>query len=109
MQPTTRPLCRFAAVYRELRVYSVRPGAMEAWVAEWRQHVYPLRLAFGFSVLAAWIVEGEDRFVWLVEYGGDDYAAANTAYYESPERHALDPDPARHLTATEHWPLHTVI
>jgi NIPSNAP len=109
MQPSRRPLCRFAAVYRELRVYTVRPGAMEAWVAEWREHVYPLRLQLGFSIPAAWVVEGGDRFVWLLEYDGDDYESANAAYYESPERQALDPDPARHLTATEHWPLRPVL
>jgi hypothetical protein len=96
-------------VYRELRVYTVKPGAMEAWVAEWREHVYPLRRAMGFSIPAAWVVEGEDRFVWLLEYDGDDYGAANAAYYDSPERQALDPDPARHLSATEHWPLQSVL
>ena len=38
------------------------------------------------------VVDGEDRFVWLLEYDGDDYQAANDAYYASPERRALDPD-----------------
>jgi hypothetical protein len=95
-------------VYRELRVYTVRPGAMEDWVTEWREYVYPLRRKLGFAIPAAWVVEGEDRFVWLLEYDGDDYEAANAAYYDSPERQALDPDPTRHLAATEHWPLQTV-
>jgi hypothetical protein len=108
MQSAFRRPCRFAAVYRELRVYTVKPGQMEVWVAEWREHVYPLRLKLGFSVPAAWVVDGEDRFVWLLEYDGDDYQAANDAYYASPERRALDPDPARHLAATEHWPLRSV-
>lgn len=96
-------------MYRELRVYTVKPGAMEAWVGEWREHVCPLRLKLGFTVPAAWVVEGENRFVWLLEYDGDDYESANAAYYESPERRALDPDPARHLTSTEHWPLRPVV
>jgi hypothetical protein len=109
MQSARQPPCRFAAVYRELRVYTVRPGAMEAWVSEWREHVYPLRLKLGFSIPSAWVVEGEDRFLWLLEYDGDDYESANAAYYESPERQALDPDPARHLAATEHWPLRPVV
>jgi hypothetical protein len=96
-------------VYRELRVYTVRPGAMDAWLCEWREHVYPLRLKLGFAIPAAWVVEGQDRFVWLLEYDGDDYEAANEAYYASPERQTLDPDPARHLSATEHWPLQPVL
>jgi hypothetical protein len=109
MQSARRRPCRFAAVYRELRVYTVQAGAMDAWVAEWRAHVYPLRVKLGFAVPAAWVVESEDRFVWLLEYEGDDYESANAAYYESPERQALDPDPARHLAATEHWPLRPVV
>jgi hypothetical protein len=96
-------------VYRELRVYTVKPGEMEAWVAEWREHVYPLRLKLGFAIPAAWVVDGEDRFVWLLEYDGDDYDAANDAYYGSVERQAVEPEPTRHLVATEHWPLRRVL
>jgi hypothetical protein len=54
-------------------------------------------------------VEDADRFVWLLGYDGDDYEGANEAYYASPERQALDPDPSRHLEATEHWPLQPVL
>jgi hypothetical protein len=54
-------------------VYTVKPGAMEDWVSEWRAHVYPLRLKLGFSIPEAWVVVGEDKFVWLLEYSGDAY------------------------------------
>lgn len=94
-------------MYRELRVYTVEPGAMETWISEWREHVYPLRRRLGFAIPAAWV--SGDRFVWLLEYDGDDYEAANKAYYAAPERRALEPDPARHLAATEHWPLRSVL
>lgn len=96
-------------MYRELRVYTIKPGVMEAWLAEWREHVFPLRLKLGFSIPAAWVVESENRFVWLLEYGGDDYEAANEAYYASPERQAVEPEPTRHLAATEHWPLRSIL
>lgn len=96
-------------MYRELRVYTVKPGAMGAWLAEWREHVYPLRLELGFSVPAAWVVEEANRFVWLLEYGGNDFEAANRAYYASPKRRAVEPDPARHLSAAEHWPLRSIL
>jgi hypothetical protein len=100
---------RFAAVYRELRVYTVRPGAMDTWVAEWLEHICPLRRSLGFSIPAAWVVEGADRFVWLLEYSGADYEAANQLYYDSPERQAVDPEPTRHLMNTEHWRLRSVL
>jgi hypothetical protein len=96
-------------VYVELRVYAVKPGAMDAWVAEWRELVVPLREQLGFSVPGAWVVDDEDRFVWLLAYDGDDYEAANEAYYASPERQSFDPEPTRHLQATEHWRLRSVL
>jgi hypothetical protein len=96
-------------VYRELRVYTVKHGAMEAWLGEWREQVYPLRLKLGFSIPAAWVVDAENRFIWVLEYDGDDFAAANDAYYASPERRAIDPDPARHLVAAEQWPLRAIV
>lgn len=96
-------------MHQELRVYTVKPGAMEAWVAEWREHVYPLRLKLGFSIPAAWVVEDENRFLWLLRYDRDDFEAANEAYYASSERQAVDPEPTRHLLATEHWPLRAVV
>ena len=85
----------------QLRVYRVKEGELDEWLAEWRDHVLPLRRAHGFEVLGPWVVRGENRFVWIIGHG--DFEAANEAYYASPERRALDPDPARHLAETEAW------
>ena len=82
----------------QLRLYRVEPGRMDDWVREWRDHIRPLREAKGFRVVGPWVGE-EDRFVWLI--GHDDFAAADAAYYSSPERAQLDPDPARLLVETE--------
>jgi hypothetical protein len=44
------------------------------------------------------VVEESSEFVWVIAYGGEGtFAEADAAYYASPERAALDPDPARHL------------
>ncbi len=87
----------------QLRVYDVEPGRMEDWVLEWRERILPLRRAAGFAVLGPWIVRGEDRFVWII--GHDDFETADAAYYASPERAALDPDPVRHLARMQQWLL----
>jgi hypothetical protein len=82
----------------QLRRYKVAPGQMEAWVGEWRERVRPLRETHGFEVLGAWVVEGSDEFVWVIASDGSrTFEEADAAYYASPERAALDPDPARHL------------
>ncbi len=85
----------------QLRMYRVKPGEMGEWLREWREGVLPLRRAQGFSVVGPWVGREEDLFVWLV--GHEDLEAANEGYYASPERQALDPDPARHLEKTETW------
>jgi hypothetical protein len=82
----------------QLRIYGVRDGEWDVWVGEWREHILPLRRAKGFEVLGPWRTE-DGRFVWLI--GHDDFAAADASYYESPERAAIEPDPARLLTTTE--------
>jgi hypothetical protein len=85
----------------QLRMYRVRPSEMDEWIQEWREHVLPLRRAQGFSVIGPWVRREEDLFVWLV--GHPELEAANAAYYASPERRSLDPNPARHLAETNSW------
>ena len=55
----------------------------------------PLRQRAGFRV-EAWAIEAESRFVWILAHDGPaTFADADAAYYASPERAALDPDPAQ--------------
>ena len=43
------------------------------------------------------MVEGEGRFVWLLSFPGDwdAFEAADRAYYDSPQRTSMEPNPAR--------------
>ena len=81
----------------QMRVYRLEPGALDAFEQEWRRYVVPLRQKFRFDVLGAWASVQDDTFVWIIAHP-DDFASADRAYYESPERAALDPDPARHIS-----------
>jgi hypothetical protein len=48
------------------------------------------------------VVDGEDSFVWLTTYHGDgDWDEAVERYYHSPERQALDPDPATFIVSMD--------
>lgn len=84
----------------QLRDYRVKPGEMQDWTAEWLRYVRPLREKFGFQVLGAWVVPGDDRFIWIL--AREDFAAADHRYYQSAERLSIEPDPARHLASTVH-------
>ena len=81
-----------------LRIYTIKPGEMADWLEEWRKEVLPLRRQLGFTILGAWVSDENDTFTWLLSYdGAEGLEAANAAYYDSPARAALSPDPARHI------------
>lgn len=85
----------------QLRRYTIKPGEMEDWLGEWDEKVRPLRARFGFQVVGSWTGDG-DQFVWIIRYDGPlKWEEADRAYYDSPERRVLSPDPARHIAASE--------
>jgi hypothetical protein len=84
----------------QLRVYTLREGTFAQFVEEWRSVVVPLRRQFGFEIVGAWGDEATNTFAWIVSYDGD-FAARDAEYYASPEREAVEPDPARHVAASE--------
>lgn len=81
----------------QLRDYRIREGSLDQWVEEWRARIAPLRREHGFTIERAWTIEAESRFVWLLGHARDwgAFEAADRAYYESPRRTSLDPNPAR--------------
>ena len=87
----------------QLRDYRIRAGELDRFVEEWRGQLLPLRRAHGFEIAGAWTIPDEDRFIWLLVHPGgwDAFAKADEAYFASPEREAMDPDPAR-LIAEQH-------
>ena len=79
----------------QLRRYRITSGQAEQFAREWRDHVAPLRVSFGFQV-RGWLVKDSDEFVWLLEHRDEEsFEAADAAYYASEKRQAVHPDPAR--------------
>ena len=86
----------------QLRTYTIRPGAMGPWVAEWKALVKPLREKLGFTIPGAWIVPEKSQFVWIMAYDGPKkWTDLDKAYFDAPERQAMDPNPARHIEKME--------
>ena len=81
----------------ELRDYRIVKESLDQWVEEWLGGIAPLRRELGFTIVRAWTVEDDSRFVWLLTHPGDweAFEAADQNYYTSPQRTRLDPDPAR--------------
>jgi NIPSNAP protein len=79
----------------QLRIYRIREGKLDEFVEAWRTHVRPLRERMGFVVEGAWVDRERERFVWMVSYlGPEGFEQRNADYYASPERSAIQPDPA---------------
>jgi len=87
----------------QIRIYTINRGKLQAFAEAWLQGVYPLRLKHGFAIPGAWTIEETNQFVWLIGYDGPEtWEAKEEAYYHSPERMALDPDPAQYIARAEH-------
>jgi hypothetical protein len=84
------------------RRYHVREGAMDEFVALWRDHIVPAREAHGFQVLGAWNDPEDGTFIWVVCHEAPDgWEAADRQYYESPERRGVPRDPNELLVPGE--------
>ena len=81
----------------ELRDYRIVEGSLDQWVDEWLRGIAPIRRELGFTIEKVWTIDDESRFVWLLSHPGgwDAFEAADRAYYDSPQRTSLDPNPAR--------------
>jgi len=85
----------------QLREYAIEEGRLDDFVELWRELICPLRLSLGFSVFGPWVEREASRFIWLVGFDGD-IRAADERYYASPERTAMDPDPAQLIVESRH-------
>lgn len=86
----------------QIRMYTVKPGQMDSFIRAWAEGAVPLRARYGFKVDTAWKIEETNQFAWVTSYDGPlSWQDANDKYYSSPERRALDPDPASFLEKVE--------
>ena len=79
----------------QLRMYKVKPGQLDEFITVWREQVVPVRRDKGFEIVGAWADREENRFVWVV--GGEHFVQREREYYDSPEKAAMDPNPADYL------------
>jgi hypothetical protein len=83
----------------QLRMYQVTPGRMDEFLAIFPQ-VVEARRSVGFDVVGAWTVPEENRFVWIISTDGG-IEERSKAYYASPQRRAIEPEPAKLLDVIE--------
>jgi hypothetical protein len=82
----------------QVRTYTLKEGAMDEFVALWRDHIVPAREQYGFQVLGAFKDDADTTFTWIVGHEAPDgWDIADKTYYDSPERAALPRNPADFL------------
>jgi hypothetical protein len=87
----------------QLRIYTINKGRLDDFVRAWAAGVHPLRLKNGYRIDGAWVIRERNEFVWLLSHDGEDWEAQERAYYASPERAAVHPDPAQYIAKGEKW------
>ena len=93
----------------EIHIYTINAESLDAFAAEWRSSIKPLRQKFGFAVEGGWKVAVTNQFVWLLSHAdAENWVTNNEAFYQSPERRALSPDPARHIARVEKYFVESV-
>ncbi len=90
----------------ELRIATIAPGKLSAFLDAWSSQVVPLRKRLGFTLVSAWTAHETNRVIWILGFDGDEgLAAADAAYYASEERLLFDPEPGEYIVNIERLPV----
>lgn len=90
----------------QLRIYSIKDGLFDEFVAFWQAEIVPLRRGFGFEVDGAWADPQTRTFAWVVSHPDFEQAAAD--YYDSPGRKSLSRDPGEFIESSDLRLMETV-
>ncbi len=97
-------------VTTQLRVYTINKGKLGEFVKLWREGIRPIREKLGFKIEGAWTIPERNEFVWIMSYDDpEDWDIKDKTYFASPERAALNPDPALFIAKIDHWFLTPVL
>lgn len=88
----------------QLRLYTINKGALAQFAQEWDEKIRPLREELGFRIQGVWTCESTNQFIWLMGYDGpSSWDEKDKAYFDSPQRKAMQSDPARHIARMEQY------
>lgn len=88
----------------QVRIFTINKGKMNEFLSAWQKGVYPLRIKNGFKIEGAWVVQGKNKFIWILSYDGPEgFEAKDSAYYASQARTTLKPDAADYIADSENY------
>ncbi len=78
----------------QLRLYTVKPGQLDAFVSLFRESLAPIHEQYGIRILGAWVNREANEFIWLRAFPDEASIEPMTRRYEtSPERTAIGDRP----------------
>lgn len=88
----------------QVRLYTIDKGRLDDFARAWQAGVYPLRRQLGYQIPFAAKIPSTNQFIWLLSYDGpESFDQKEAAYYASPQRKQLSPDPAQWIARPEQW------
>ena len=86
----------------QLRTYTISQGALDEFAYQWETKIKPPRKKIGSHILGARIIRVADQFVRILGYDGlNQWEEMDNACHLSPERQAMQSDPARNFARIE--------
>lgn len=93
----------------QLRVYTVRAGRMEEWIAYWKATMVPLLSEAGIRVEGAWTNEERTQFYWIRSFPDDvDFWEAERAFNRSVAELPKERIPFQYLSRMDVQIFHEV-
>ena len=88
----------------QLRIYKIKENELDSFAQEWQQTIKLLREKLGFSIPHAYKNLETNEFVWFLQYDGREaWEDLDKRYHSSPERKAMNPNPARNILEMKQW------
>ena len=78
----------------QIRRYKIVADGMNEFVELFNHQLVSLRERFGFRLESSWRLDETHEFMWIVSHdGAEGFETADAAYYSSPDRDAVTPNP----------------
>jgi hypothetical protein len=74
----------------QVRIYDIKAGKMDEWLAFFRGKVVPLHQKFGLPVRGAWVDSEHSQFVWVRDFAGTGSPEEQEQRYRDSEDRARE-------------------
>jgi len=94
----------------ELRIYTINAGMLDSYLELFNRQIVPNHRKYGITIIGAWADREKNKITWIRTFASrDDRKAKLDVYESSPERDAVFPIAAYHMSAHEVKVLESVL